>query len=298
MFEIDLLYPDELHDLHNDYPLAPEKLEISHNMLSKYCSDTADKYGIKVGGVSKLAPNLRNKSKYLVHYRNVQLHLSLGMKLPKVRRILKFKKSNWLDEYIRFNTDKRENVVSSFEKNFLKLMINSIYGKTMENLRKRIRVRLINNAKDYVKCVSKPNSISQKIFSKNFVAIHQIKPVLTLNKPIYVGFSILDLRELLIYKFHYEHIKKKFDAKLLFGNTDSLVYEIEGEDFYEDVYSDKDLFDFFDLTNKKVIAKMRDEFKGEIIFEFVGLKSKMYSLISVNDEEVTKAKGVNKKTKT
>ena len=298
MFEIDLLYPDELHDLHNDYPLAPEKLEISHNMLSKYCSDTADKYGIQVGGVSKLAPNLRNKSKYLVHYRNVQLHLSLGMKLPKVRRILKFKKSNWLDEYIRFNTDKRENVVSTFEKNFLKLMINSIYGKTMENLRKRIRVRLINNAKDYVKCVSKPNSISQKIFSKNFVAIHQIKPVLTLNKPIYVGFSILDLRELLIYKFHYEHIKKKIDAKLLFGNTDSLVYEIEGEDFYEDVYSDKDLFDFFDLTNKKVIAKMRDEFKGEIIFEFVGLKSKMYSLISVNDEEVTKAKGVNKKTKT
>ena len=103
------------------------------------------------------------------------------------------KQSDWLKEYIEFNTDKRKNAVSSFEKKFFKLMVNSIYGKTMENLRKRTSVKLINNAKDYIKCVNKPNFISQIIFSKNFVAIHQIKPVLTLNKQSYVGFSILDL---------------------------------------------------------------------------------------------------------
>ena len=129
---------------------------------------------------------------------------------------------------------------------------------------------------------------------------------MTLNKPIYVRFSILDLSKLLMYKFHYEYIKNKFDAKLLFTDTHSLVCEIKGEDVYEDVYSDKDLLDFreypvdskfFDLTNKRVIGKMKDEFKGEIISEFVGLKSKTYSLISVNDEEVTKSKGVNKKIK-
>ena len=190
------------------------------------------------------------------------------------------------------------------KKNFLKLMINSVFGKTMKNLRKRISVKFVNNAKEYANCVSKPSFVSQKIFSKTFVAIHKIKPVLTLNKPIYVEFSILDLNRLLIYEFHYKHIKNRFDAKLLFTDTESLVYEIKTEDVHEDFYQDKNLFDFseypldskfFDPVNKKVIGKRKDEFKGKIISEFVGLKSKMHSLISVDDEEVTKANGVNKK---
>ena len=136
----------------------------------------------------------------------------------------------------------------------------------MENIRKRINVKLINNSKDYVRCVSKPNFISQKIFDKNFVAIHQMKSVLTLDRPIYVGFSILELSKLLMYKFHYECVKQKFDAKLLFTDTDSLVYEIKGEDIYEKSFQDKKLFDFseyptnskfYDPTNKKVLGKMK-----------------------------------------
>ena len=195
-----------MHDLHNNYPLVPEKLEICQNMLSKYYSDIADEYGIKIGGVNKLVSNLGNKRKYVVHYRNLQLYLSLGMKLTKVHRFLKFKQSDWLKKYIDFSTDKRKNAVHNFEKDFFKLMNNSVFGKTMENLRKRVSVELINNAKDYVKCISKPSFISQKIFSENFVAIHKIEPVLTLNKPIYVGFSILDLSKLLMYEFHYKYI--------------------------------------------------------------------------------------------
>ena len=160
-------------------------------------------------------------------------------------------------------------------------MNNSAFGKTMENLRKRISVKLIINAKDYVKCISKLNFISQKICSKNFVATHQIKPVLILNKPIYVRFSILDLSKLLMYKYDYQYIKNKFDAKLLFTNTDSLVYEIKKVDVYEDFYKDKYLFDFseyssdskfFNPVNKKVIGKTKDEFKGKTISEFVRLK--------------------------
>ena len=163
---------------------------------------------------------------------------------------------------------------------------------------------MVNNAKDYIRCVSKPSFVSQKMFSKNFVAIHEMKPVLTLNKPIYVGFIFLDLSKLLMYEFHYKYIKSKFDAKLLFTDTDSLVYEIKTKDVYEDFYQVKNLFDFSDYplnskfldpVNKKVIAKMKEEYKEKIISEFIGLKQKMHLLISVNDEEVTKAKGANKK---
>ena len=128
-------------------------------------------------------------------------------------------------------------------------MNNSNFGKTMENLRKRINVKLVSNAKDYKKWVSRPTFVSQKIFNKNFVAIHEIKPVLTIDKPIYIGFSILDLSIYLMYEFHYKYIKRKYDAKLLFTDTDSLVYEIKTEDVYEDFYKDKNLFDFSDYLS-------------------------------------------------
>ena len=274
ILEVDLEYPSELDDLHNDYPLAPEKLEISQNMLSKYCFNIANEYGIKIGGVNKLVPNLGNRSKYVVHYRNLQLYLSLGMKLTKVHRILKFKQSDWLKKYIDFNTDKRKNAANGFEKNYFKLINNSVFGKKMENLRKRMSVKLVANAKDYFKCMSKPSFVSQEIFSKNSVAIHEIKPILILNKPIYVEFSILDLSKVLMYEFHCKDIKSKFHTELLFPDTDSLVYEIKTEDVYEDFYQNKNLFDFsdyplhskyFDLTNKKVIGKMKDESKGKNI---------------------------------
>ena len=191
------------------------------------------------------------------------------MKLTKVHRILKFKQSHWLKKYIAFNTDKRKNTANSFEKDLFKLVNNSFVGKTMENLRKIISVKLINNAEDYVKCISKLSFVSQKIFSKNFVAIHKIKPVLKLNKPMYVGFSILDLSKLFMYEYHYKYIKNKCDATLMFTETDSLVYQIKAEDIYDDFYKVKNLFDFsdyplnskfFDPVNKKLIGKMKDEF--------------------------------------
>ena len=205
--EVDLKYPDELHELHNDYPLAPEKLAVSSDMLSKYCKKIADKYEIKVGDVKKLISNLGNKTNYVVHYTNLQLYLSLGMKLTKIHRVLKFKQSGWMKKYIDFNTEKRTNAANSFEKDFFKLMINSVYGKTMENLRKRINVRLVNNEKDFLKYTSRPTHITHKIFDKNYAAIHEIKPVLKLNKPIYVGSTVLELSKWLMYDFHDNFIK-------------------------------------------------------------------------------------------
>ena len=127
VLEVDLKHCSELHDKHNDYPLCPEKIEINSDMLSKYCSDIADKYGIKVGGVKKLVPNLRDKVKYVIHYRNLQYYLSLGMKLIKIHRFLKFKQSNWIKEYIHFNTEKRIHSKNVFEVQFFLLMINFFY---------------------------------------------------------------------------------------------------------------------------------------------------------------------------
>ena len=120
-------------------------------------------------------------------------------------------------------------LVIVLKKPFSKLIVNSVYGKTMENLRKRISVKLVNNEKDYLKHATKPTFISQKIFDKNFAAIHEIRPVLTLNKPIYVGFTVLELSKWLMYDFHYNFIKKYFDANLSFADTDSLSYEIKSE---------------------------------------------------------------------
>ena len=164
--------------------------------MSKYCSNIVDRYGIKIGVVNKLVTNLGNKSICVLHYRNLLFYLSLGMKLTKVHKILKFKQSDWLKRFIDFNTGKRKNPANSFEKDFSKLINNSVFCKTMENLRKRISVRLVNNSKENMQYINKPRFFSQKIFSEKFVSIHEIKPVLTVNKPIYVGFSILDLSKL------------------------------------------------------------------------------------------------------
>ena len=132
--EVDLKYPDELHELHNDFPLAPEKLAVSSDVFSKYCEKIADKYDIKVGDVKKLIANLGNKTNYVVHYRNLQLCLSLGMNLTKIHRVLEFKQSDWMKKDIDFNTEKIRNATNDFEKDFFKLMINSLYGKAIENL--------------------------------------------------------------------------------------------------------------------------------------------------------------------
>ena len=129
-------------------------------MLSDYCKKIADKYEIKIGDVKKLIPNLGNKTNYVVHHRNLQLYLFLGMKLTKIRRVLEFKQSDWMKKYINFNTEKRMNAANDFEKDFFKLMINSVYRKAMENLGKRINVRLVKNKKDFLKYTSRPTYIT------------------------------------------------------------------------------------------------------------------------------------------
>ena len=303
ILEVDLEYPEELHHLHNDYPLAPEKILVSDDMLSPYCKGLKDSEKISSGRVHKLVPNLMCKEKYILHYRNLQQYLSLGIELKKVHRVLEFTQKPWMKEYIDFNTQKRTIAKNSFEKDFFKLMNNSVFGKTMENLRKRSNIFLETDPNHLLKLSRQPTYVSSKIFDENLVGVQMKKVRLVLDKPSYVGFSILELSKTLIYDFHYNYIRKKYPkAKLLFTDTDSLVYHMVAEDVYSDFYLDKHVFDnrdypksskFYFDENKKVIGKFKDEAAGEPIVEFIGLKSKMYSYKTENKENKT-AKGVKK----
>ena len=305
ILEVDLEYPQELHNLHNDYPLGPEKVKVAKDMLSDYCKKIADKFNISSGLVHKLIPTLNDKEKYILHYRNLQSYLSLGLKLKKIHRVLQFDQSPWLKQYIDFNTQKRTHAKNSFEKDFFKLMNNSVFGKTMENIRKRVDVRLVTSKEKLLKLASKPTYVSSKIFNENLVAVHKIKETLTMNRPAYVGACILDLSKTLMYDFHYNYIKHKYGnkAKLLFTDTDSLTYEIETNYAYADFWKNKDKFDnsdynkespFYNAVNKKVIGKFKDESAGIPITEFVGLRSKMYSYVKDNEQTARTAKGIKK----
>ena len=175
----------------------------------------------------------------------------------------------------------------------------------MENLHKWVDVKLVTNEKKLDKLTSKPTFVSSKIFNENLMAVHQVKGMLTLNRLAYVGMCILDLNKMLMYDFHYNYIKKKYNnrARLLFTDTDSLTYEIEAEDVYKDFWNDKDMFDSSDYlesspyychVNKKIIGKFKDEACGIPITEFIGLKSNMYSYVKDNEKSGKTAKGIKK----
>ena len=288
ILEVDLEYPRELHDLHNDYPLAPERLMMN--------------------GVEKLIPNLNDKKRYVVHHETLKLYESLGLKIKKIHRGIKFTESKWLKEYIDLNTKLRAQSNSDFEKDFFKLMNNSVFGKTMENVRKRVDIHLVNSEKRAAKLTSRPNFKHLTIFNEDLSAIEMKKTKILYNKPVYLGMSILDLSKTLMYDFHYNYIKPKYadKAKLLFTDTDSLAYEIETEDFYEDIKDDvKKLFDTSNYpenhpsgikagVNKKVVGMFKDEAGGKIIKEFVGLRAKLYSYKMFEGKEEKKCKGVRK----
>ena len=289
ILEVDLEYPENLHDLHNDYPFCPERVECKN-------------------GVEKLIPNLRNKTKYVIHYKNLIQCLKAGLKLKKIHRGIKFIESEWMKSYIEMNTNLRTKAKNNFEKDFFKLMNNSVFGKTMENIRNRVNVKLVNTEEKLKKLSAKPNYKSCKIFNENLISVHMKKTSLTMNKPVYLGMCILDLSKTIMYDFHYNYIKPKYGvkAKLLFTDTDSLMYEIETEDFYKDISKDvKDRFDTSDYPenhpsgiptgiNKKVLGMFKDEAAGKIIKEFVGLRAKLYSFKMEDGKENKRCKGVKK----
>ena len=288
IFEVDLEYPHKLWKSHNDYPLAPEKMIVN--------------------GVEKLICHFKPRKNYVVHYRNLRQYLEMGMRITAVHRGISFYQSSWMEPYIRKNTELRKTAANSFEKDFFKLMNNSVFGKTIENIRKRQNIILVDDRKKAVKLTSRPNFDRATIFDRNLIAVHMKKTEVYFNKPVYVGQAILDLSKTLMFNFHYNYIQKKYKhkAELLFTDTDSLMYQIYTDDFYKDIsYDIETKFDTSDYptnhlsgiktgVNKNVIGMFKDEVAGKKITYFVGLRPKLYSFKIEKSKEVRKCKGIKK----
>ena len=288
IFEVDLEYTQSCWEEHNDYPLTPEK--------------------IKINKTEKLVSTFLPKTHYVLHYKNLKQYLEEGMILKKVHRGIKFYQSPWMEPYIRKNTELRKEAKNSFEKDFFKLMNNSAFGKTIENIRKRQNVKLIDDRKKALKLSSKPNFDRATIFDEHLVAIHMKKTEVYFNKPIYVGQAILDISKTLMFDFHYNYIKNKYGqkAELLMTDTDSLMYLIQTDDVYSDIKHDvKKKFDTSNFpdkhpsgiksgVNEKVLGMFKNEASANNITHFVGLSSKLYSYLIENYGEIRKAKGVKK----
>lgn len=233
-------------------------------------------------------------------------YISLGVKLTKVHRVLEFSQAAFLKPYIDLNTAKRIQAKNDWEKHFYKLMNNAVFGKTLENLRNRVDVKLAHTEKKLNKLVAKSFLKRFEILNENLIIFEFEKVKLLLKRPIYIGQAVLDISKTIMYNFHYNYIKRKFGdrVQLCFTDTDSFLYDIKSVDVYEEIAIDKDLFDFsnypnthklFDLKNKKMLGKFKDECGGNVIQEFVGLRSKLYSY-RVKDVDICKAKGIMRNT--
>ena len=289
VLKIDVSYPHELHNPHNDLPFMCERMEIN--------------------GVEKLVPSLRDKKNYFIHIQALNQALQHGLRLDRIHQAIEFDQLPWLKTYIDFNTQLRTAAINDFEKDFFKLMNNSVFGKTMENIRKHRIIKLVTTEEKYLCTVMKPNFKSGVIFDENLMGCEMGKIKVGMNKPVYLSQAILDLSKIVMYEFHYDYMVPKYGLeklKLCYMDTDSLVYDIKTEDFYEDIANDVEArfdtsgyskTDFRPLPinlNKTVIGLMKDELGGKIMTEFVALRPKLYSYRKLDGSEDKKCKGIKK----
>jgi len=196
-----------------------------------------DELGLKLNE-NKLVLTLQDKKNYVVHYRNLQFYLKLGMKLKKVHRTLEFDQECWMEPYIRMNTEFRKQATNDFEKNFYKLMNNSVFRKKIEKVRKCIDIKIVlsDEAEKIRKLIASPFFAGSMQFSNNLSGFRMHKESVKLDKPVYAGMTILDNSKILMYDFFYNTLKKKYGAKcqLIYTDRDSLLLEIQTDDVYKD----------------------------------------------------------------
>ena len=285
LFYADIEYPYALRDKHRDMPFLPDRMLVNK--------------------VNKLICSEYDKTNYSVHILALQQALKHGLILKKVHKVISFRQGAWLEPYITMNTELRTKANNEFEKDYYKLKNNSVYGKTMENIRKHRDIHLVTNDKKRSKLVSEPNYHATKCISKNLLVMEMKKREIYMKKPVYLGQVILDISKTLMYKFWHEYIKPKHadNVKLCYMDTDSFVMHVNTDDFYHDISNDVNLL--FDTSNystkllrplpiginKKVLGKFKDELGGKTMSEFCALKAKAYAYKLNDDSECKKAKG-------
>ena len=266
---------------------------------------------MEINGVEKRVPNLKDKKNYVIHIQALNQVLQHGLRLDGIHRAIEFDQSPWLKTYIDFNTQLRTAATNDFEKDFFKLMNNSVLGKMMENIRKHRNIKPVMTEEKYLCTVMKPNFKPGVPFGENLMGCEMGKIKVGMNKPVYLGQVILDLSKIVLSEFHYDYMVPKYGLKklkLCYMDTDSLVYDIKTEDFYEDIaddveasvdtsgYSKTDFRPLPIILNKKVIGLMKDELGGKIVVEFVALRPKLYSYRELDGSEDKKC--IVKKTLT
>ena len=286
ILEVDVKYPKRLHKLHSDLPFLSERMEINK--------------------CKKLVCNLSNKKKYVTHISSLKQALNHGLKLKKIHGAIEFNQEAWLEPYIDMNTGLRKLAPNDFQKNFFKLMNNTVFRKTMENIRKHRDIKLVTTDKKRSKLVSEPNYHTINLISEDLSIIELKKTKVKMNKPIYLSLSILEISKILMYEFWYDYMKPKYNnnVKLCYMDTDSFIMDIKTNDFCEDIANDVECkldTSNYEVNrplpmgkNKKVIGLMKDELGGEIITEFVTLRPKTYSYLTDDGKEDKKAKGTKK----
>ncbi|CAJ0914326.1 5106_t:CDS:2, partial [Entrophospora sp. SA101] len=261
-------FPSKLHDYLNDLPPAVENVAIKKNQLSPYNNKIVeDLDGGRFSEIKKLVTHLGPRENYVIHYQELQYYVKLGMVVDEVTEILSFDQTNWLAPYIKLNTELRQKAENDFEKDFFKLMNNSVYGKTMENYARQL--------------------------SNTLIGAHMGQASVVLNKPIIVGASVLGLSKLLMYRFWYGYVKEKYGdkAKLGYMDTDGMIFQTETEDIYKDMAERPDIFD---LTDSKTIGLFKDECPGKIITESIHIRAKTYHYVISDKSTKSKHKGVSK----
>lgn len=297
-FKCHLRIPENLHDYFNNYVPCPDNVQVKKDFLSEWQQD-----GYMETKIRKLCCSFNDKIDYVVDYRYLKLALSLGVELVSVSKVLEYSQKPFLKDYIELNTSLRKKAKNDFEKDFFKLMNNAVFGKTMENVRARINFRLVTTDEQAWR-VKNLNRFT--IFTDSLVGVHIQKKLIELNKPVYLGQTILDDSKYLMYDFHYNFMLNKIprnDIDLLFTDTDSLCYNIRKHDIFQIMKENKEYFDMseypkdsdmYDASNNKVIGKFKNE-SIKPITEFVGLRAKLYAY-SVYDDNAKhlRCKGVKK----
>ena len=285
ILEVDLEYPKEIQDEQADYPLAPENMKVEEKLLSKHQRELHRHYyngkEARDEKQPKLILNQMDKTNYVVHIKALQFYLQKGMKIKQVHRGVKFKQRCWLKPWIDFNTEKRKVAKSDFEKDMFKLMNNAVYGKMMENVRNHIDFELVSTQERIQKCINNPNYKGCHIINEELAGVEKTKTVLKLNKPIYLGMSILDLSKVHMYSFYYDvlNVRYKDDVRLIYTDTDSYVIQTFTEDIYEDWQGINDYMDFsgYDKKHPNYDAKGRNQPNWNYLLKtFVNVCGKCY----------------------